>query len=423
MLKFFRNAIFGILIAFLPFIAAEFLLRLAYSDKVTNISRSEHEGSAYEFNEDYLVSLKPNVTETFLRNKENGGDVIRWSTNSDSFRGPALVRNNKGVRIIVYGDSNIQGEFSDYESTYVYKLEKYLELYGLNNVEVINAGVVGSGPDQNLIRFKKEADIYKPNLVIFNIFADNDFGDLIRNRLYHLDSNNLLRKTDFKRTIDECMVYKKTHRARDFLTRLLIFRAARKLVLVFKDDKKNDGPIVEKEKPVIMEILREEKLNQETINELLAISTEEYSVYKDSAPGRFSHCEDHYDIDLALDPDTESSKTKLKLMEAVLKEANNFAASKGIKVLIVIEPSRVDLKNDNEFLKRYPKYNNYNLTGEIQSMCKSSNHHCVDLFDVFMRNGAYTLFFKGDDNHWNDKGQDVAAKETALYIIGEMYHP
>ena len=168
MLKFFRNAIIGIVIAFLPFIAAEFLLRLAYPEKVTNMTQSEHEDLAYEFNEDYLVSLKPNVTRTFVRSNDNGGDVIRWSTNSDSFRGPELAHNKKGVRIIVYGDSNIQAEFSKDENTFVYKLGDYLRSDGFKDIEVLNAGVIGNGPDQSLIRFEREADIYKPDLVIFH---------------------------------------------------------------------------------------------------------------------------------------------------------------------------------------------------------------------------------------------------------------
>ena len=227
-LKSFRNAIIGIIVALLPFIAAEAILRMIFPEKIAEAPKSKIEDSAYQFNKDFLVSLKPGVTETFNRSKENGGDIIRWSTNSDSFRGPALM-NNPEFRIIVYGDSNIQGEFSSYERTYVYKLGKYLESKGISKVEVINAGVVGSGPDQSLIRFEKEAVIYKPHLVIFNIFADNDFGDLIRNRHFELDSSNELRKTDFTNTVDVCLVGDNHHKVSDILSRLLIFRAGKNL--------------------------------------------------------------------------------------------------------------------------------------------------------------------------------------------------
>lgn len=124
----------------------------------------------------------------------------------------------------------------------------------------------------------------------------------------------------------------------------------------------------------------------------------------DSRPRKFSHCEDHYDIDIATDPDRESSRAKLQLMNAVLRDANNFAASKGIAFLVAIEPSRVDIKIKNnlvtdEYLQIYPKYRRTNLTGAIQDICTRNNIHCVNLFDLFMRNAADALYFKGIDNH------------------------
>lgn len=430
MLKLFRNAIIGIFIALLPFISAEVILRMIFPEKIIDAPKLDIDDSAYQFNKNYLVSLKPDVTKTFQRSKDNGGDIVRWSTNSESFRGPALMRNPE-FRIIVYGDSNIQCEFSNYEETYVYRLRKYLESKCGSNVEVINAGIVGFGPDQSLIRFKKDADTFKPDLTIFNIFADNDFGDLIRDRLLELNSNNELRKSDYTNTVDECLVNVNNHSFQDYLSQLLIIRATKKLIRSLKKDENlevstiNKEDMVDKEDTVVIMAPSEETIDHETINKLLSISDKEYSVYKDSGPRKFSHCDDHYDIDIATDPDRESSIAKLQLMNAVLRDANNFAASKGIAFLVVIEPSRVDIKIKNnlvtdEYLQIYPKYRRTNLTGAIQDICTRNNIHCVNLFDVFMRNGADALYFKGIDNHWNDHGQDVAAEKTASYIMDQM---
>jgi len=43
--------------------------------------------------------------------------------------------------------------------------------------------------------------------------------------------------------------------------------------------------------------------------------------------------------------------------------------------------------------------------------------HSINLFNVFRENIAEGFYFKGGNNHWNDRGQKLAAKETALYLI------
>ncbi len=52
--------------------------------------------------------------------------------------------------------------------------------------EVLNAGVVGWGPDQEYLRMQRELDRLKPTVVVLAIFADNDKGDLMRDRLFRL---------------------------------------------------------------------------------------------------------------------------------------------------------------------------------------------------------------------------------------------
>jgi hypothetical protein len=397
-------------VSVLPFVIAELALRLIYPDKVTKLERSQPEEMPYEFNEDYLVSLRSNVTDTLVRDDENGGDVIHWQTNSDSFRGPDLA-SDPGYRIIVYGDSNIQARFSSYENSYVYKLGEYLKEGGIKDLEVINAGIVGFGPDQSLIRFEKEADIYKPDLVIFHIFPDNDFGDLIRNRLYELDEQGNLSRTKFAAIPDECLTAETNHNLTDFLSSLLIVKATRKFLRLFeRRDNRKESRITGKDTPL-----------KDKVAELEEWTEKEYSVYKKSQPRKFSHCEDHYDIDIAMDPDKESSRVKLQLMGAVLRAASSFAKSKDIGFLVVIQPSVIDMTKHNaglgyEYLQNYREYKSSNLTDAVKYLCVENNIPFVDLADVFLSNNPEDLFFKGPQAHWNDLGQDIAAQEAALYI-------
>ena len=109
-------------------------------------------------------------------------------------------------------------------------------------------------------------------------------------------------------------------------------------------------------------------------------------------------------------------------MTEVLKEANNIAKEKSVRFLVVIQPSATDLTIDNKrlsykSLERYSKYKRENLTKIVEDICISYKIKYINLFDIFLRNEPDTLFFTGIDNHWNDKGQEIAAQQTAHYLI------
>ena len=111
----------------------------------------------------------------------------------NAFRGEELKQT--AVRIMVYGDSNIQARFTELSQTYPYQLEKFINEDYPIQVEVINAGVVGFGPDQSLLKFIEEKDIFNPDIVILQVFADNDYGDIIRNKLFTIHPDGHLSRT------------------------------------------------------------------------------------------------------------------------------------------------------------------------------------------------------------------------------------
>ncbi|OGW56330.1 MAG: hypothetical protein A2Y81_03125 [Nitrospirae bacterium RBG_13_43_8] len=385
-------------------IALELILRVVFPDNIKSQIRPK--SLAYEFNEDYLVRLKPNIEKT-LTKEESGAHTIYWKTNKDCFRGNDL-KENPEIRIIVYGDSSIEARFSKMENTYVHKLEKYLSATGMEDIEVINAGVVGFGPDQSLIRFVKEADIYRPDIVIFSITTHNDFGDIIRNRLFELGTDGNLIDTGHKRTMDPLL--KERGDFIDFVSSLHMMKVARR---VKGYASKGDGAGSKENDPA-----------DRLIQEYYSVDEQEYSVYKQSMPRYFSIFGDHYDLDLALSPDAESSQTKIKLMEGIIRRAKNVADKREIKFVVLIQPSVIDLTENFAFsykhLERYPGYRRTNLTDPVKRICVSAGIDFVNLFDVFSRNSPEDLFFKGKNDHWNDQGQDIAAKETALYMIKKV---
>ena len=57
------------------------------------------------------------------------------------------------------------------------------------------------------------------------------------------------------------------------------------------------------------------------------------------------------------------------------------------------------------------------LTGTVERICVSNNINYINLFDIFKNNNPDKLYFRAGDNHWNDKGQDIAAQETASFVL------
>ena len=129
----------------------------------------------------------------FVHRPENGGSRVDVRINADGFRGPPLrPLVGSGRRIMVYGDSFIAGEISPDTLTFVRVLERLLQSRHGSEIEVVNAGVAGYGPDQAFIALREDAPRMRPAAVILGIFADNDFGDLVRDKLFVLSADSQL---------------------------------------------------------------------------------------------------------------------------------------------------------------------------------------------------------------------------------------
>jgi len=390
--------ILGLSIAILAI--AELVLRMVSSDSTGPASNS----ATTEFHPKYIFSLKPNLAAEFRRAGVNGGDVITWKTNSQSFRGKSL-RRDAAMRVIVYGDSNIQARFSHLEHSFPAKLERYLSDLTSKDVEVINAGVRGHGPDQSLIRLSLDSDTVAPDVAVLHVFADNDLGDLLRNRLFGLEDNRLVPRTD---ALEQFQALDAQARSTDLVSSLLVVHTLRKVV-----------------KRVKRSLKSEQRDNQdEYVARLLEVTQREYSAYVEGGP---LILEDHYDIDIALYPEWSSSLTKMALLDAVLAEAQRVATSKGFELFVLIQPSMVDLTHnfeslDYEHLSEFPSYDRERLTSIVEAMCARRKMHCLNLYPIFEANDPERLFFRGNNNHWNDAGQDLAARQTASWLFERLPH-
>jgi lysophospholipase L1-like esterase len=77
------------------------------------------------------------------------------------------------VRILLLGDSFVEGMQVPLESTFAKRLEAKLLADG-RDVEVVNAGVSGFGTDNELLFFEVEGERYEPDLVVLGFTAFND---------------------------------------------------------------------------------------------------------------------------------------------------------------------------------------------------------------------------------------------------------
>ena len=388
-----RDTVIIIAISLGIFACGEIALRLAFPERVSK---------AYRFDENYIVALKPGVKKGFIHNEANGGQTIIWATNRDSFRGPEL-QPKPAHRIMVYGDSNMQARFSRYDHTYPARLAALLGKAGIPGVEAVNAGIIGFGPDQSLIRFTLEADKYRPDLVIFHFFADNDYGDVLRNALFHMDANGRLAKAAARPDLDADLIGYPGEGLANWLARLLMVRGAKTAFGFLRSDNRP-------------------KNTQQLLDLLWQMCSAEYINYKKRTGARYPCMADHYDIDIALEPERESSLLKIELAEKILRKADEFARAKGIKFLVLIQPSGCDVSRNRDLmnythLQKFKKYRRTNLVKPVERICLRHEIAYINLFDTFMANDPSSLYFRAGEYHWNDKGQRVAAEATAAYIV------
>ncbi len=399
-----RDSFKIIAVTFGLLLSIEAVLQVVYLAN-TNSDSSKEPELAYQHNADYLIELIPNTEKLFVRTEVNGGDSILWKVNSDGFRGSEL-QINPDKRIMVYGDSNVQARFSEEDSTFVQKIGRYLRTEDRQDIELINSGVIGFGPDQSLLKFEEEVKLYDPDLIVFTIFAYNDLGDIIRNRLFELTENDKLIPTDFDNEEDQFL--KQNNKKFQFQLPLFVENIRSRLLPRSEDVDSKD-------------------YKDGVYNYYKETNEKAFKIYERGGRRKFSNFEDPFDIDVAVYPDSEPSLTKKKLLKNILERLKELAGKKNVELVVVILPSPVDMTVSNDYLgyeylqNRFPSYDRKQFSGSIEDMSKELDINTINLFPVFNSNEPESLYFKGGDTHWNDKGQDLAARVTATFIADSVW--
>ncbi|WP_372366440.1 hypothetical protein [Candidatus Uabimicrobium sp. HlEnr_7] len=385
-----KKILLVVTIFFLGFFAIEALLRIVKTQLSTKTAQKT--SSAFVFHPHYIITLKKNHQKEFVHNNINGGKVITWKTNAHGFRGKELQK-NPYRRIVVYGDSNIQARFSSLKDTFTQQLQTLLS-NNQQQIEIINAGIVGAGPDQYLLRLQEQYQLLQQHLTIFAVFADNDLGDILRNRLFFIEKDTL-KKTSFPVISDEKLTTYRSIIQRS-QSNFLTIRTIDKIIKKYSDS------------------------SQKIIQTLQVYCKQDYELYLQKKPRKVLHINDYYDIDIALNPKQASAILKIKLLEKILYRAQNFCHNRNSKFLVIILPSVIDLTKNGRWsyadLKKVsPTYKSNNISQAIENVCKNIKIPYINFFKAMSKNNPSTLFFIRD-GHWNNAGQKLAAEQTKSYI-------
>ena len=379
-------------------VLAEFVVRGLFGPRFLGI---------YQRDDRVLYRLIPGAERISVALPINGGAVIHYRINSLGFRGSELLPAGQATRVLVYGDSFIQGDFARTEDTFTEQLRRRLAARaGDKSIEVVNAGVAGYGPDQELRRMEDELPVLKPSLIVVAIYAGNDFGDLLRDKLYRLSSQGSLEDNRAVYLDDAILADMRRSRREPVLRKVV--RAARARLFG------TAGPA----------FLTTPAARRARVDADLQQGMDEYRQYITEGDNAVHDLySDPYNADVSLAPSSDSARYKVAMMEQIMRRMADTAARNNAALVFVLIPSPIDATDAHEAgevdLAKYPAYRRSALTDLLVQICQRNGFRVVDLFAPFWERRVDGLYLKGNDDHWNARGQAYAAELVSDFVVAQ----
>lgn len=365
----------------------------------------------YQLDENCLHRLIPDSKKLYGRRKVEGGEKILFRVNHAGYRGDELVSPKTSPRIAFYGDSFIAAEFSREESSVPGQVERRLNELHTPRPRAINAGVVGYGPDQVHVRLMDELEKLDPDLTVVSIFAGNDYGDLLRNKMYRLDEHGSLVRNDY-------VLGDTLEASFKSVSPLVTWRLSRRLVELSLRRLRSRSRIQTQASRA-----PERTAESGQIDIWLEAASKDYESYVlDGDKVVVNLFNDYWDADIALLPSSPSAQYKVKLMRELLRDFREVFSSRQRRWLLLIIPAPVDVCVDYPLapgLSRYPEYRRDRLSGQLSEIASDLGIPHLDIYEPFRSVDSCDLYFPYPNDHWNDRGQELAARLLVDFIRKE----
>ena len=340
----------------------------------------------------------PGAVKNHHLSPANGGGVVEVRFNSRGFRGPELRPTGAARRVAVYGDSFIDGYFAREPETFCARLEQRLTESLATSVEVVNAGVRGYGPDQVALKLEQELPWLRPALVVVAFYAGNDFGDVVRDQLFTLDAEGTLVRRAARPAARYVEEFQSAQRG-PFLLRA--FRRVRDVRQRKEESAATDA----------------DEANRRQVRGWLEDAERERRASQGQGTGQAAIFHDGEDVDIAIHPQGETARYKVRLTAAVLRHLEGIVRANGARLLYVLVPPPGDLipRFDVYHVDRqaFPGYSPEHLHEAALDVLRPGGAPIVDLYAPFTVHDPASLYLHGDDMHWSPAGQDLAARVTA----------
>jgi lysophospholipase L1-like esterase len=357
-------------------------------------------GMIYTLDDRYLFRHIPGSRKLASAPGENG-PLVLVKINAAGRRGDESALPHAVHRVIVYGDSFISAEYTPEPDTYVSQLERLLNAR-VGSTKVLNAGVTGYGVDQESLRIEDDLPVIRPDLVIVATYSGNDFGDLLRDKLFRLDDDGRLIAN--VPVIDPAL--RQIFHAPFEMSSIQVVRALQSAYDQWS--RRRAGGATPPGPPVDPTAIR------------LANRTSEYEDFVVNGDNVVRNLlADQYDADVSLEPDSPSARYRVRLMDRVVERIRQTTSRSGVQLLFLIIPEWCDVTGTcevSEARRRYPGYRPSGLTDALETIARQQGVTYLNLFEPFRRAGAAGLYHAFDE-HWNGRGQQLAARLSADLIL------
>ncbi len=338
----------------------------------------------------------------------SGAPQVVWNFNSQGFRGDELAPKSPDVRrIAVYGDSFVHARETRLPETFVVRLADELARAG-RRVETVNAGVIGYGPDQSMLRFESEADWLAPDVVVFAICSHNDFRELALTRLLRVGKGGALvesfRSSD-PEYVERFQRYaEKQERQKARTSKFALARLVRHVAGLAPQE----ATPAARDQTLLANEIRDWRLSSAAIARAGSEPPPDPSTLIDAPPN------DPGSIELA--------RTELALFARVLARFRDDCKARGIPFVVVAIPCKFDVVDDPTLATLGappPEYRPSTMTDTSARVAKELGIPCLDLFEPFRVRGGRELFLGGSDTHWSPAGQSFAAELLARFLVSQ----